>query len=210
MKKKFLSLMMAAAVVATTSVSAFAAAADTTTVTKEDGTANVTINGSVDSDNGTSAPGTISVSVPTAMNFRVNNQGNLEGSKITITNRGVDKVDVLAYEFRNNTPNSGITVQAPGNDVTFTKRSDVALWLEGNASDRAYFKSEAAGNGKKGIYDESGAEQSGGIVVSKIEANNGTDELRLGGYAGTGDLNNSEKALSGEFTLKLKIKKSTS
>ena len=208
MKKKFLSLMMAAAVVATTSVSAFAA--ETTTVTENEGTANVTINGSVDADNGTPAPGTISVSVPTAMNFRVDNQGSLEGSKITITNRGVDKVEVLAYEFRNNTPNSGITVKAPGNDVTFTKRSDVALWLEGNASDRAYFKSETAGNSKKGIYNESGSEVPGGIVVSKIEANNGTDELRLGGYAGTTGLDNNDKALSGEFTLKLKIKKSAS
>ena len=208
MKKKFLSLMMAAAVVATTSVSAFAL--DTTTVTENEGTANVTINGSVDSDNGTSAPGTINVSVPTAMNFRVDNQGSLEGSKITITNRGSDKVEVLAYEFRNNTPNSGITVKAPGSSVTFGKRSEVALWLEGNASDRAYFKSEEAGNGKKGIYNESGAEESDGIVVSKIEANNGTDELRLGGYAGVGNLDNNEKALSGEFTLKLKIKKSNS
>ena len=209
MKKKFLSLMMAAAMVATTSVSAFAA--ETTTVTQYEGTANVTINGSVDSNDGTSAPGTISVSVPTAMNFRVDNKGRLEGSKITITNRGVDKVDVLAYEFRNNTPNSGITVKAPGSAVTFGKRSEVALWLEGNSSDRAYFQSEQDGNGKKGIYNASGTEASdGGIVVSKIEANNGTDELRLGGYAGTGDLENNDKTLSGEFTLKLKIKKSNS
>ena len=208
MKKKFLSLMMAAAVVATTSVSAFAE--DIKTVTENEGTANVTINGSVDSNNGDSAPGTINVSVPTAMNFRVDNKGHLEGSKITITNRGSDKVEVLAYEFRNNTPNSGITVQAPKSGVNFTKRSDVALWLEGNESDRAYFQSEQDGNGKKGIYNESGAEQSGGIVVSKIEANNGTDELTLGGYAGTTNLDDASQTLSGKFTLKLKIRKSTS
>lgn len=208
MKKKFLSLMMAAAVVATTSVSAFAA--DTTTVTEDEGTANVIIKGSVDSNNGDSAPGTISVSVPTAMNFRVDNQGNLKGSKITITNRGVDKVDVLAYEFRNDTPNSGIKVKAPGSGVTFEKRSDVALWLQGNASKRAYFKSEEAGSNKKGIYNEDGTEESGGIVVSKIEASNGTDELTLGGHAGTQGLDNADTALSGQFTLKLKIKKSNS
>ena len=184
MKKKFLSLMMAAAVVATTSVSAFAE--DTTTVTKYEGTANVNINGSVDSNNGASAPGTISVSVPTAMNFRVDSQGNLEGSKITITNRGVDKVD-------------------------FEKRSDVALWLVGNASDRAYLQSEADGTGEKGIYDADGNKApEGGIVVSKIEANNGIGELVLDGYAGNGALDNADKTLSGKFTLKLKIKKSTS
>lgn len=212
MKKKFLSLMMAAAVVATTSVSAFAA--DTTPVTENGGTANVTINGSVDSNNGDSAPGTINVSVPTAMNFRVDNKGNLEGSKITITNRGSDKVEVLAYEFRNNTPNSGITVKAPKSGVDFVKRSDVALWLEGNASDIAYFQSEQDGSGKKGIYGANGAEPSSddGIVVSKIEANNGTDELTLGGYAGTTRLDGDDdnKTLSGKFTLKLKIRKANS
>lgn len=209
MKKKFLSLMMAAAVVATTSVSAFAE--DTTTVTNYEGTANVNINGSVDSNNGTSAPGTISVSVPTAMNFRVDSKGNLEGSKITITNRGVDKVDVLAYEFKNNTPNSGITVKAPKSNVNFEKRSDVALWLVGNASDRAYLQSELDGTGEKGIYKADGTKApEEGIVVSKIEANNGTGELRLDGYAGSGALDGDDKTLSGKFTLKLKIKKSTS
>ena len=207
MKKKFLSLMMAAAVVATTSVSAFAE--DTTIVTAYDDTANVTINGSVDADNGNSAPGTISVSVPTAMNFRVNNQGKLDGSKITITNRGVDKVDVVAYEFTNNDPNSGISVKAPGSEVTSGTRSDVALWLQGK-NGRAYFKTEGVAAGNKGICDNSGADQPEGITVSKIEAHNGTDELKLGGYAGTGSLNNNNKALSGEFTLKLKIKKSAS
>lgn len=209
MKKKFLSLMMAAAVVATTSVSAFAE--ETTTVTEYDDTANVTINGSVDADDGTSAPGTISVSVPTAMNFRVDNKGNLKGSKITITNRGVDKVDVVAYEFRNDTPNSGIKVKAPGEVVTTETRANIALWLQGK-SGRAYFKSEEAGNDKNGICNENGTEAPGGIVVSKIEAGNGTDELTLGGHAGTQnlDLENNKTALSGEFTLKLKIKKSNS
>lgn len=208
MKKKFLSLMMAAAVVATTSVSAFAA--DTTTVTENDGTAKVTINGSVDADNGTSAPGTISVSVPTTMNFRVDKEGRLEGSNITITNRGVDKVEVLAYEFRNDTPKSGITVKAPGSGVTYDKRSEVALWLEGNAPDRAYFQSEQTRNSENGICNASGTEQPTGVVVSKVEPNNGTDELRLRGHAGTTVLNNENKPLSGEFTLKLKIKKATS
>lgn len=207
MKKKFLSLMMAAAVVATTSVSAFAA--DTTNVTEEGGTANVTIKGSVDSNNGNSAPGTISVSVPTAMNFRVDKEGNLKGSKITITNHGVDRVDVLAYEFKNDTPNSGIKVKGPGDDVTSETRANIALWLQGK-SGRAYFKSEEAGSNKKGIYNESGTEQSDGMVVSKIEGSNGTDELTLGGHAGTGRLENDDTALSGQFTLKLKIQKSNS
>ena len=206
MKKKFLSLMMAAAVVATTSVSAFAT--ETTTVTENEGTAKVTINGSVDADNGTSAPGTISVSVPTTMNFRVDKEGRLEGSNITITNRGVDKVEVLAYEFRNNTPKSGITVKAPRSGVTFDKRSEVALWLEGNAPDTAYFQSEQTS--ENGICNASGTEQPEGVVVSKVEPNNGTDELRLRGHAGTTVLNNENKPLSGEFTLKLKIKKLTS
>lgn len=208
MKKKFLSLMMAAAVVATTSVSAFAE--ETTNVTAYGDTANVTINGSVDADNGDLAPGTISVSVPTAMNFRVNTQGKLEGSKITITNRGVEKVDVLAYEFINNTPKSDITVKVPGSDVEFEKRSEIALWLEGK-TDRAYFDTDGAGNSNRGVSSKtSGVETSDGVLVSKIEAHNGTEELKLGGYAGTGNLNNSDKALSGEFTLKLKIRKSNS
>lgn len=210
MKKKLLSLVLAGAMVASTSVSAFA---DTTISSYEEeaNKANVTISGSVDDDDGNQASGTISVTVPTALKFQVDNKGNFTGSDITITNKGLDKVDIFAHEFRDDTPESGIVVktkrdlQASSN----AKRSEVALWIQGANGDRAYFKSETADGNNNGIYNESGANVSGGIKVSSIDRNS-SDVLTLKGVAGQGKLGDTAEAINESFILKLRVVKSTS
>mgnify|MGYP004720015469 CR=1 FL=1 len=139
MKKKFLSLMMAAAVVATTSVSAFAAGKDVT-VTNDEQQVPVTIAGSVNGNDDKPAPGTLSVTVPTALSFAVKNDGTLQGTQITIENNGTEEINVYAYKFIDTTPDSKITVHSE-TDASLDKRSDVKLRLNGNRG-TAYFKSE--------------------------------------------------------------------
>ncbi len=210
MKKKLLSLVLAGAMVASTSVSAFA---DTTISSYEEeaNKANVTISGSVDDDDGNQASGTISVTVPTALKFQVDNKGNFTGSDITITNKGLDKVDIFAHEFRDDTPESGIVVKTK-RDLQASpdaKRSEVALWIQGANGDRAYFKSETADGNNNGIYNESGANVSGGIKVSSIDRNS-SDVLTLNGVAGQGKLGDTAEAINESFILKLRVVKSTS
>lgn len=212
MKKKLLSLVLAGAMVATTSVSAFADATRTQEVTSfNDGsnTANVEIKGSVDKNNGDSAAGTISVSIPTALNFRVDKNGGISGGKITITNNGVDSVDVTAFKFQDTTPGTKITVQTPQNLDDFT-RDNVVLSIRGNKMEKAYFKTVTAGQDESGIVNETGQVKGDGIKVSTIRGYGGTDELSLEGYAGKGTLTDSDAAANGitdDFTLTLKITK---
>lgn len=205
MKKKLLSLVLAGAMVASTSVSAFA----DTVVDKHEGTANVTITGSVDANNGNSPTGTISVSVPTALSFSVNKDGEVSGGNITIANNGVDTVDVTAVKFYDKTPTSKITAKIP---TEFTaadeERSNMVLSIGGNQSERAYFKSETLADNKNGIYSVAGDNKLDGIKISSITGGN-TDVLDLDGFAGEEDLtNDSENAgVTDSFVLTLKITK---
>lgn len=214
MKKKLLSLVLAGAMVASTSVSAFAA--ETTISSYEDGSnkANVTISGSVDDDNGNQASGTISVTVPTALKFQVDSNGTFTGSNITITNKGLDKIDVFAHEFKDDTPDSGIVVKTQSElqsaiATDTAKRSDVALWIQGTNGERAYFKSETASGSKNGIYNEKGTNAEGGIKVASIDGSSDS-VLTLKGSAGREGLGSDVAAINENFTLKLKVIKSTS
>lgn len=206
MKKKLLSLVLAGAMVASTSVSAFAA---DKVVKEEDGTANVEITGVLESNSGDSPAGTISVSVPTALNFKVNQNGELTGSEIKITNNGTDAVKITASRFEDKTPGSKITVKQP-NDFNGTNesRDNVVLRIRGNGDKTAYLKTVEAGNGETGIINDSGDNQENGIEISTIESN-GEDKLILSGYAGTNTVNGEAgtKGLTDEFTLTLKINK---
>ena len=202
MKKKLLSLVLAGAMVASTSVSAFA----DTVVNKNEGTANVTINGSVDNNDGQPATGTISVTVPTALNFRVDKEGTVSGGSIKVVNNGIDTVDVTAVKFYDTTPNSKITVKLQ-NDLqeSTDDRSNLVLSIGGNLSERAFFKSEGTGD-KNGIYSASGNNETNGIKISTIGGNGQSDTLTLNGFAGQADLSG-EEGITDEFTLTLKITK---
>lgn len=215
MKKKLLSLVLAGAMVASTSVSAFAATTENKVINSYDdgkNSANVTIEGSVDSDSGQQAAGTISVSIPTALQFRVDTDGNVNGAGIEVVNNGLDEVQVIATEFIDNNPNGGITVNSPSeldrNNRSLKSRKNVVLWIEGNnGGERAYFNS----NNGKGICGEDGQNKPNGVVVSTLSKKDGgsnTDTIRLDGYAGTGTgIDEIPNALTNKFTLRLKVKK---
>lgn len=209
MKKKLLSLVLAGAMVASTSVSAFAA---DTVVDKNEGTANVTINGAVDANNGDSPSGTISVSIPTALSFSVNKSGEVNGGNITITNRGVETVDVTAVSFQDTTPKTKITVKTPTSlDESNDTRANMVLSIGGTTGERAYFKSEEAGNNKNGIYNAAGDNKENGIKLSSIAGNGGTETLSLDGFAGKADLTSDEanNGVTDKFILTLKVTKTT-
>lgn len=213
MKKKLLSLVLAGAMVASTSVSAFAATTENKVINSYDdgkNSAKVTIEGSVDSDGGQQAAGTISVSIPTALQFRVDKDGNVNGAGIEVVNNGLDEVEVIATEFIHNTPNGEITVNSPSAFKRSARgsksRKDVVLWIEGNnGGERAYFN-PSEGNG---ICNEDGDIKASGIVVSTLSKKGGgrnTDTIRLDGYAGT-TTDQVPNALTDKFTLRLKVKK---
>lgn len=210
MKKKLLSLVLAGAMVASTSVSAFAD--DTTISSYKDGsnTANVTINGGVDANNGDSPSGTISVSIPTALSFSVKKNGEVKGGNITITNRGAETVDVTAVSFQDTTSNRNITVKSPTElDEGVDNRSNIVLSIGGTTGGIAYFKSEDAGSSKNGIYNSEGQNQSSGIKVSTISGSGASDTLTLTGYAGGVELSGDEgdKGITDTFILRLKVTK---
>lgn len=206
MKKKLLSLVLAGAMVASTSVSAFAE--DKEVVRDNNGTANVTIKGAVDSNEGNAPAGTISVSVPTTLGFSVNNKGEVNGGKIVIENNGVDTVDITAVKFYDKTPTSKIIVNTPNDFEENSTRDKMFLSIGGNQRERAYFKSENLSSDKIGIYDISGAKHADGIKISSI-AGGGRDTLSLEGLAGKQNLNGEfeNTGMTDDFTLTLKISK---
>lgn len=208
MKKKLLSLVLAGAMVASTSVSAFAT---TDTVVKEyNGTANVEMEGFIYSNAGDAPSGTISVSIPTSLQFQVSNEGKLTGTSINVVNNGLDEVEIVADKFLDHNPSGGITVKTQQElQGGSYDRSNVVLWIQGKGEEIAYFKSDE--NDKNGIYNEEGENQSQGITISKLSGKSGSsnsDQLQLKGYAGTDSLSGLN-AISDQFTLRLKVKKPT-
>ena len=203
MKKKFLSLMMAAAMVATTSVSAFAA--NDATVSRDGEEVDVTITGSVNDHNNNAPEGTISVTIPTALAFTVDNEGRFEGTSLNVVNNGTEKVEIYAYQFVDGTGTGDIEVAKTVNDSE--KRSKVVLSLLGNAGE-AGFESE---NTTKGIYNVSNPTASidpNGVKIASVAElgkQNNKVKLQLKGHSGKNK--DEAKAVREEFTLKLKVKK---
>ena len=203
MKKKFLSLMMAAAVVATTSVSAFA-----DEVVKQDGgTVDVKITGTVNDENNTPPQGTISVTIPTALAFTVNNEGKVEGMSLNIKNDGTEEVEIYACQFSDGNGQTGINVVKSMETRDGKKTNEVALNLEGNAGAVRF-----ASNGNE-IYDAKSLERAVakevGVKISTLGKLGGhnTDTIELTGTAGKDATD--VTAVREQFTVKLKVKKKT-
>lgn len=210
MKKKLLSLVLAGAMVASTSVSAFATTPNTQQVTSDGGKANVAISGSVDSNDGKPAAGTISVSIPTALQFQVDSTGDVKGTSIDVVNNGLDEVQIVADQFIDDAPNGSIKINKPNEfnsstDRSSKKRSDVVLWIQGNG-DSAYFNPGE----DQGICNEEGTAKNDIVVstLSKRDGGSNSDNIKLKGYAGTGRIDG-DNALTDQFTLRLKVKKVT-
>lgn len=209
MKKKLLSLVLAGAMVASTSVSAFAAS-DTTVLngidTAEQQT-EVKIRGEVLSETGGKPANNFNVTVPTAAAFTVSKDIGVISVPITIQNNGTQDIDVYAEEFVDSTKTAGegITI-VKESETKSQNRTYVSLKLEGSIN-TAYLKTESDGSGK-GVYKNNTLEQAadaGGIKLANIQKQNSKD-LTLSGISGTnGTVDN---AVSDNFTLTLKIKKS--
>ena len=207
MKKKFLSLMMAAAVVATTSVSAFAEDYSWSENAEQD--ANINITGDVTSSTGTTVSGTLSVSIPTTTTFTVRQDGSVDAPTITVKNKGVQSVDVYAYKFTDNTPETddGITVVGKNQLETASDYSTVSLRLNGSAGD-AYLKS---GRDQNGVYTDencSKASSGSGVKLVSVEGDR-TGSITLEGTTKK-TASAPATAIQDKFVLTLKIKKASS
>lgn len=212
MKKKFLSLMMAAAVVATTSVSAFAAENDVKILGSEEKEVNVKVTGDVQNTGGHVLPGTISVTVPTALGFTVTSAGDITSTPIRITSDSTEKVQVSAYTFEDSTDNKGITVvkesELTGSSTRNTEDNRyVSLRLEGDKSVDLKSGKTTSGICKLSDGEEYGLNES--PVLGTVTQGNSL-ELKLTGKAAKGDGGRYEApttAIRDTFKLVLKIRR---
>ena len=180
-----------------------------TQIHDREGIHEIKITGSINNKSDVAPEGTISVTVPTALAFTVNSSGSLKGTSLTITNNGTEKVDVFAYEFVDKNSTSGIEVKKTLN--ISDNRTKVKLNLSGNAG-VANFTSTTSED-TKGIYGATvSAKTDDGVkiaTIGKVGDTKNTGDLTLAGEAGKGP-ENVEDPIREEFTLKLKIKKSSS
>lgn len=229
MKKKLLSLVLAGAMVASTSVSAFAdepgsdhnTVTDHVPVTEHVGngkitgsddkqyTTDVEITGQVLNNAGEIPPSTFNVTVPTTASFTVGKGNNVISADINIENNGTQNIDVYADKFIDLTPgqNNKITV-VKGTALEGQNKKFVSLNLVGKKG-IVHLKTEDNNNGSKsGIYSDAEllkpatGEELKLTTISKSE----TGKVTLNGNAGNGSI---EDSISDNFTLTLKIKKST-
>ena len=221
MKKKFLSLMMAAAVVATTSVSAFAADnnvhvtmpkdANVTDTDDQQPTQDVELTGHVQSDDGEMPTTTFKVTVPTAANFTVTNQGNLVGPELTIKNEGTQAIEVYATNFSKTT--NGELKVIKENELEGKPRSTVALKLTVDSEVKAYLRADGEENGvftNPELSDKVSGNISGDkgkLLTLQAGANEAKiKKIKLEGAAGN-SADPVDTAMSDTFKLVLKIKK---
>lgn len=189
MKKKLLSLVLAGAMVASTSVSAFAATPTATTTEKktileneDEKDVNVTVTGDILDNKGNAQPGTISVTVPTAVNFTVTKDGRLASGEMVITNHSSEKLKVSVKKF---------TDADAGNNINIVKKSTFnngsssipreKIWLSLVGTDGSVgFESTDSGK-MYNLADDAAIESS--KEIGKID---GSGELRLGLEGGGG------------------------
>ncbi len=130
MKKRFLGLALAAmvAVPATTAYANTITGVDTRPLSHT-----VPVTGSVANKQGVAPEGTLTVEVPTAMAFAVDQDGNFDAPTYEVANRSSKGITVAVKEFRETIVDGGITLEdissfAPGSK----DRSHIALVLNGN------------------------------------------------------------------------------
>lgn len=210
MKKKLLSLVLAGAMVASTSVSAFAD--DTIQVEhNSEKQIEVPIQGDIEANNGTTLPGSITVTVPTSASFRVDKEGNLTSGNMSIVNKGNKAVSVIASKFIDTNGSKGINLVKTEGELDANDRSKVYLKLA-NGDREVVLTSEANDNNKPAgkMYDITNTSQAitenDDFVIKDVIAG-GTANLKLEGK-GTAYQSgaNSENAVNDSFRLVLKIK----
>lgn len=143
MKKKLLSLVLAGAMVASTSVSAFAATEDATYNIDSTKPQNhkVTITGDIANKKNETLPGTITVTIPSAMAFTVDKDGKVTGGKIEVVNRSSESVEVVAEKFNDTTPD---------NKIVLVKKTELDSKIEaaeaGSEEGKTYMTLDLIGN----------------------------------------------------------------
>ena len=211
MKKKLLSLVLAGAMVASTSVSAFA---EEVTVGSGETDHQVTVTGDVTNNSDQVVEGTISVTIPTAVSFRVNKDGDVDSANINITSDSDKSVEVIAYKFIDPSKDSNITVvgesdlESKKGEISDTNRF-VSLSLKGGTKDVVLKSTEGQ---KSGIFDNTGREYelTEKPVIGTVTKNNPL-KLRIEGKAGvssSGSYVAPTNPVRDDFQLILKIKKS--
>lgn len=211
MKKKLLSLVLAGAMVASTSVSAFAEDKVIRDPETQDVETDVSIQGRVANDTGDLPEGNFNITIPTTASFTVSQKGDVITMPITIKNNGEQNIEVYAVKFAD-------TTAVEGRNITVTKQSDlksknrsyINLNLRGNFK-TVYLKSEELSGNSTGIYQEptldNKATDPEHLKLADIKGR-ASGDLTLEGKAGEAETPNITDALTDNFTLTLKIKKS--
>lgn len=217
MKKKLLSLVLAGAMVASTSVSAFAAdTVETGNITMSAGDeqqdVNIGITGNILDGKGNAKPGTISVTVPTAVTFTVANNGTLTSADMVIRNNSTERIAIVAKKFEDSDGTDNINV-IKKTDFEQTEagekneRNNIWLKLTGGTNEIGLTsENDGTSNGKmyKENYTTPVTEESN-YEISKLNTNESVT-LKLEGKGGTKGQVKSE-AIQDEFRLILKIKR---
>lgn len=215
MKKKLLSLVLAGAMVASTSVSAFADTNEVTHIIDGDGKEQqVEITGHVTDDANNKVPGTISVTVPTAVAFTINKDGQITGGDIVIKNTSDEKVEVVAKEFKDTTPKAGIVI---------VKDTELENKVNEDGDDKVHASMKLVGKtnslelisdkvvSSTGLLSSNGQTVTVGADTTLGQAwNNNPLTLKLEGKTKkdiSGDYSAPDKALKNTFNLVLKIQK---
>ena len=207
MKKKFLGLALAT-MVAMPATGVYAAG-NTQTITGKDTstlTHTIPVTGSVTKSDGTAAAGQITVELPTAMAFAVNENGEFSGATYDVSNQSGCGIDIFVSQFAET--KSGITLKTeddlstPEKRVNFD-RSNVSLVLKGSDSDGSQKNVDLAKIANGTTTDESAKK-----VLNIGSGSQGS--MALTGTAGTkktSDSNVDQNGATGEFNLVFSIKK---
>ena len=206
MKKKFLGLALAT-MVAMPATGVYAAGNTQTITGKETSTLTHTIpvTGSVTKSNGLAADGQITVELPTAMAFAVNENGEFSGATYDVSNQSGCGIDIFVSQFAET--KSGITLKtedalAQDQRGNFD-RSNVSLVLKGSNSDGSQTKVDLAK-----IANGTTTSESDRKILNIGSATQGS--MALTGTAGTkkpSDSNVDQNGATGEFNLVFSIKK---
>ena len=203
MKKKFLGLALAT-MVAMPATGVYAAG-NTQTITGTDtSTLNhtVPVTGSVTKSDGTAAEGQITVELPTAMAFAVNEKGKFSGATYEVSNQSGCGIDISVSQFVET--KSGLTLKTADDlnrEKTTLDRSNVSLVLQGS-DNGAQKKVDLAKIANGTINDE--AERKVLNVAAGTQAS-----MALTGMAGTAEAADGvdKTGATGEFNLVFSIKK---
>ena len=203
MKKKFLGLALAAAV----ALPATGVYADTIGGTQNQTlNHNVTVTGTVSNKKGIAPEGKIEVELPTAMTFRVDQDGTFQGSDFRVENKSKVGIDVFVDEFRTNSGN--ITVKKKtdlvGQETNFD-RSNVYLELSGN--DGGQTKTVDLAKVSETSEDERKILNVSGGNTGLIQLKGGAGTASAAGSSNESPAGIDKDGASGDFTLIYKIKK---